>query len=115
MTGKLEIYGTILLLIVGLAGILFTIILPQNLNVLLLVLLPIGLFLQNHQKFMGEFYGKFGFLLTILRYIIFAFLVMGFIFYIFTNWGEWRPIFTAILSLGLFMANRIFLQNSKSP
>ena len=72
---KVENYLTIILLIVGLCGILSTIIVPQNLNILLLRLLPIGLFLQNHQRFMGTFYGKYGFLLTYLRFAIFCVLI----------------------------------------
>ena len=39
----------------------------------------------------------------------------GFGFYIIVNWGNWTPIFMAILSLGLFLANRIFLQNTNKP
>jgi len=110
-----EIYATIILLIVGISGVVSTIILPQNLNILLLALLPIGLFLQNHKRFMGTFYGKYGFLLTYLRYAIFCVLIIGFAFYIIVNWGVWTPIFMVILSLGLFLANRIFLQNANNP
>ncbi|MHB8164472.1 MAG: hypothetical protein ACYDDV_08985 [Methanoregula sp.] len=111
MNRKVVEIVTAILLVGGLAGVLSTIITPQNLNILLLALLPIGLFIQNHQKTFREEWGKWEFLVTPLRYFIFGVLIVGFIVYLIVNWPSvLTPIYMASLTLGLFSANQIYLQ-----
>jgi len=104
----------ILCLVVGMVGMVATVILPQNLNILLLALLAIALFLENHKVLMDAFYGKtFGTALKVIRIIILAALVLGFAFYIILSaigGAVITPLFMAILSIGLFLSNRIFNQ-----
>jgi len=72
----------IVCLLIGLFGVIGTVILPQNLNVLLLALLPIGLFLENHKVMMDVFYGEFfGKVLKGIRLLILLALIVGFAFY----------------------------------
>jgi len=114
MTGKApDAVGivAIICLVIGIIGVVLTVIVPQNLNILLLALLAIGLFLENHKALMDTFYGPiFGMVLKGIRILILVALVVGFAFYIITNLGIWTPIFMALLSIGLFFANRSFNQ-----
>jgi len=101
----------IICLVIGVIGVVLTVVMPQNLNILLLALLAIGMFLENHKDFMNAFYGEtIGMVLKAIRILILVALVLGFAFYILTNLGVWTPIFMALLSIGLFFANRSFNQ-----
>ena len=104
-----------LLLIIGFLGVLSISITLQNLNILLLALLPVGLFFQNHLKTLQAAWGKFGWLASPLRYFYFGVFILGFIVYIIGNWGTWTPVFMVIISLGFFFANHIFIQKENTP
>ncbi|PKL64859.1 MAG: hypothetical protein CVV32_07240 [Methanomicrobiales archaeon HGW-Methanomicrobiales-3] len=104
----------ILGLVIGLFGVIGTVILPQNLNVLILALLPISLFLENHKILMDSFYGDFfGKILKGIRLLILFALIVGFAFYFILaviGGAVITPLFTALLCVGLFFANRSFNQ-----
>ena len=103
-------------LLLGIGGILFTQIVPQNVNVLLLALLAIGLFLENQKDVMRTFYGPIlGGVITCIRYFIFATLVVGFGYYVILlilGTVVITPLFSALLTIGLFSATIIFNRNN---
>jgi hypothetical protein len=102
-------------LLLGIGGILFTVIGPQNVNVLLLALLAIGLFLENQKVIMRTFYGPIlGGMITCIRYFIFVTLVVGFGYYVvllILGTVVITPLFSALLAIGLFTSTIVFNPN----
>jgi len=104
MNRKIIAIIAIILYIVAVIGILF---LVQTPAIVLLTMLPIGLFLVSHEAKFAEVYGpKFIYLGYFILGVFFIGILVLLGYSLITGGSYYAPLFTTILAIALFFSNQ---------